>query len=387
MSHVDIAFIGGRGFRSRYGGVENAIREIVGELARLDTVSERGLRIAVCGVSDPVADGSYTCPENVKIISSPLWLYQKFGQYGLTCGGILALIFLHRPKVAVVFASGPCVFVPLLRLFGIQVVSSLRAVDSARDKWGRFNCWLLQAGEYCAWRFSSVFTVNSLEMIARYQRRRADVVFLPNGARPAIGGSKQTLHGLSLQSNEYFLFAARLDPVKRLHLLLEAHANLDESVRLPLVVAGGHCKSENYKASLSRYKGAKVIFLGHVSDRVLAPLMRHCRAFVLPSVLEGMSNSLLSAMATGRAVLASDIRANSDVLQHDDAVFKTDNMAALERGLARLAEDIDFADQLGRQLVERSRRNHSWEYTARMLYRQIEPYLDLAFIDNGAPSV
>jgi len=62
-------------------------------------------------------------------------------------------------------------------------------------------------------------------------------------------------------------------------------------------------------------------------------------------------------------------------------------MAALERGLARLAEDIDFADQLGRQLVERSRRNHSWEYTARMLYRQIEPYLDLAFIDNGAPSV
>ena len=57
----------------------------------------------------------------------------------------------------------------------------------------------------------------------------------------------------------------------------------------------------------------RVHFLGGVDDP--ADLLRAADAFVLPSVAEGMSNSLLEAMATSLPCLASAIGGNTDLLQ------------------------------------------------------------------------
>ena len=35
-------------------------------------------------------------------------------------------------------ASGPCVMIPLAKLFGLRCVASLHGFDSQRDKWGKF---------------------------------------------------------------------------------------------------------------------------------------------------------------------------------------------------------------------------------------------------------
>src|SRR5207302_10423800 len=56
----------------------------------------------------------------------------------------------------------------------------------------------------------------------------------------------------------------------------------------------------------------RVRFTGAVDD--VADALRATDVFVLPSVAEGMSNSLLEAMATGLPCLASDIGGNQDLL-------------------------------------------------------------------------
>lgn len=362
MSKVDMAFIGGRGLFSNYGGVENAIREIALE------VSKKSESIIVYGASNE-NENAFSLPQNLTRVDCPLWIYEKLGQHGLILFCVLHALFVGRPKVVYLFASGPCIFTPLLRLGGIKVITSLRAVDSARDKWGKVSQKILQMGEYCSWRFSNAFTVNSKEMVEIYTPKRGDVKFIPNGAKGIETKGEGRLNELGLTAHSYFLFAARLDPVKRLHILLEAHSKLPKETRPPLVVAGGHVKDKQYEQQLIDMAAPDVIFVGHISKKDLDPLMAHCRAFILPSVLEGMSNSILSAMAAGKPVLAADVPANSDLIAFRDALFTADDAVELQDKLAVLSTDNEFCATLGAKLKERAKTEYSWSTTSEKFYQ------------------
>ena len=251
MDKIDFAFIGGRGIYSNYGGVENATREITLELAK------KNLNIAVYGVEGE-NENTIKLPLNLRDICCPSWIYKKLGQHGLILYCVLHALFISRPKVVYVFASGPCAFTPLLRVGGLKVVTSLRAIDSARDKWGKISRNILRFGEYCSWRFSNSFTVNSKEMLAYYHESRNDVVFIPNGSKVEKSEFNQMPEEIGEQ--EFFLFAARFDPVKRLHLLLDAYSQLDSDNMPLLVIAGGNAKDHAYEARLKSFESNKVIF-------------------------------------------------------------------------------------------------------------------------------
>lgn len=360
-----IAMLGGRGFHSNYGGVENAVRQISRQI-----MTRSSTELIVYGTDESEVATSPHDSADVRCVYAPGAVYRMLGQHGATLVCVIHALAVLRPDVVLVFASGPNVFVPLFRLFGIPVVSSLRARDSARDKWGVASRQILRMGEYFAWRFANVFTANSEELIAFYKPRRPDARFIPNGCVAESDEPSSLMTSLGLTSEGYFLFAARFDPVKRLHLLLDAHSRLNESVRLPLVIAGGHSKSAQYLTQLKQYESDKVIFVGHLSAQELSPLMANCRAFLLPSVLEGMSNSLLSAMASGRAVLASDIRPNADVLLNDAALFKKDDVVSLQQGMQRLAMDAAFAQRLGEQLQQHAATTYSWQKTADLFFAE-----------------
>jgi|GEM_PF-4607853 len=367
---TDISFIGGRGVLSNYGGVENAIREITFELTK------RNLKIDVYGVSDMDIEGK-RLPVNLNAVAIPKWIYKKFGQHGYILFCVLTVISIKRPRVVILFASGPSIFTPLLRLGGIKVITSLRAIDSSRDKWGKISRTILKLGEYCAWKFSNRFTVNSQEMVRVFKPKRHDVVYVPNGSKKAVLNDPEMLHRWGVESGNYFLFAARFDPVKRLHKLLEAHALLDDKTRIPLVVAGGHSKDPEYEKKIKTLANSKVRFTGHLSQDELEPLMYHCRAFILPSVLEGMSNSLLSAMASEKAVVAADVPENRDVIVGElDALFIADDVDDLAAKLEKLATDSDYCQDLGKRLRNVAITHYDWGNTANLFYRQAEPYLN-----------
>ncbi|MEH6713884.1 MAG: glycosyltransferase family 4 protein [Paraglaciecola polaris] len=362
MSKVDMAFIGGRGLFSNYGGVENAIREIALE------VSKKNENIIVYGASNE-DENVFPLPRNLTRVVCPLWIYQKLGQHGLIVFCVLHALFVGRPKVVYLFASGPCIFTPLLRLGRLKVITSLRAVDSARDKWGKVSQKILQMGEYCSWRFANAFTVNSKEMVEIYAPRRNDVKFIPNGAKGIETKGEGRLSEYGLTSDRYLLFAARLDPVKRLHILLEAHSKLPAETRPMLVVAGGHVKDKLYEQQLIDMASPDVVFVGHISKLELDPLMAHCRAFILPSVLEGMSNSILSAMAAGKPVLAADVPANSDLVEYRDALFTADDCDELQTKLSVLSSNDEFCATLGAKLKERAKAEYSWSTTSEKFYQ------------------
>lgn len=354
---TDVSFIGGRGIFSNYGGVENAIREVAVRMVN------QGLTVDVYGITSK--ENKFQVPKGLTSITAPGFFYRRMGQYGQVLYAILQVIFIRRPKVVYIFASGPCIFTPILRICGIKVITSLRAIDSQRNKWGFVSRTILRIGEYFAWRFSNEFTVNSKEMYDYYYPKNKDINYIPNGATAAKLGDLQVLEDYELKAGEYYLFAARLDPVKRLDLLLKAYKQLPKELKYPLVVAGGHSKDEEYENYLSEIADENVCFIGHVPSETLDPLMRECRVFILPSVLEGMSNSLLTAMISEKPVLVANVRANSDVVENFDPVlFEPDNQQDLLEKLITLSSDDVLRLNVSSKMRAIASSNFTWDKTA-----------------------
>ena len=109
------------------------------------------------------------------------------------------------------------------------------------------------------------------------------------------------------------IFTGRLHPQKNLDVLIEAWPSVAASTGATLVLVG-HGPERERLAEKARTLGIedRVCFLGPIAD--VADALRSADLFVLPSVAEGMSNSLLEAMATGLPCVASDIGGNQDLL-------------------------------------------------------------------------
>ena len=105
----------------------------------------------------------------------------------------------------------------------------------------------------------------------------------------------------------------RLHPQKNLPLLLEAWRDVTRQVSANLILVGPGSDREPL-AALPAELGIidRVQFVGAVADP--ADHLRAADVFVLPSVAEGMSNSLLEAMATALPCVVSGIGGNSDLI-------------------------------------------------------------------------
>lgn len=367
-----VAFVGGRGYHSNHGGVENAVREIALRLAACP-----GLNVDVYGQGTAPWFETTTLAPGLTAVGAPEFCSRFDGNAVLALANCLYALLVRRPRVLLLFASGPSLLAILARLLRVKVIAALRAIDSQRDKWGWLSTRVLRLGEFSALQVADACTVNSLEMFRYYDGAARGLIYIPNGASAASAGSDAVLERLGLQPDGYLLFAARLDPVKRLHLLLQAHGRLPADCRLPLVVAGGHCTSAAYRQELEALSGTGVQFIGHVDGDTLDPLMRHCAVFVLPSILEGMSNSLLAAMHSGRCVLCADVTANCDVVQHEPAaLFKADDVNDLTQRLTDYCRHPERRRRCGQAMQQIVSQYFCWDSTA-------ERYRDLIFRTAG----
>ena len=109
------------------------------------------------------------------------------------------------------------------------------------------------------------------------------------------------------------MFTGRLHPQKNLPLLLEAWSEVASRHPASLILVG----PGNDRQPLTELAGSlgiadRVQFVGAVDDP--ADYLRAADVFVLPSVAEGMSNSLLEAMATALPCVVSGIGGNTDLI-------------------------------------------------------------------------
>jgi glycosyltransferase involved in cell wall biosynthesis len=101
-----------------------------------------------------------------------------------------------------------------------------------------------------------------------------------------------------------------------------------------------------------------------VDETTLEELYANCYAYVLPSEVEGMSLSLLDAMAFGACVVASDIPPNADVVADAGALFRTGDPSSLAQKLDELLANPAEAERLRGKARERMTSEFDWDKIA-----------------------
>ncbi len=181
----------------------------------------------------------------------------------------------------------------------------------------------------------------------------------------------------SLPTGPRVVFTGRLHPQKNLDVLIDAWPRVlsrqGQSAHLILIGRGG--ERERLEARVRALDLAEYVhFPGPIDDP--AEHLRAADVFVLPSVAEGMSNSLLEAMASGLPCLASSIGGNSDLLSTRDVGRLVDSVApeAWADAIVELLEDVEARRSLGaaaRRRVEAEFSLHAVVDRYERLYRDM----------------
>ncbi|MFP4057410.1 MAG: glycosyltransferase family 4 protein [Candidatus Brocadiia bacterium] len=196
------------------------------------------------------------------------------------------------------------------------------------------------------------------------QRIRA----IPNGVAippPDPSARERVRAELGLGDAPVLIVTSRLHPAKGHVHLLDALALLREQlggVRLLAVGDGGERPALEERAERLGL-GHSVLFTGFRTDVV--DLLRAADLFVLPSLLEGMPNTALEAMAVGLPVVASAVDGVPEVVVDGETglLVSPGDPHLLRDTIGRLLTEPQLAARMGRAGRERVRRHFALDRT------------------------
>lgn len=380
---MKIAMIGTRGIPPNYGGTETYVEQLTLQLAKHgDEILVYG---GALGNDQALLEKAASYPPNIRRIEIPSFAGKHSDNFIRSLLATLHVCFQREVEIVQFNNIGPAVFAFLPRLFGKKVVGAIRAMDSKREKWGFLARNLLRLCERLVVAFPHETTTNSKAIVDYYRENYgAEIHYTPNGAIiPTAPSAPCVIRKWGLDHKSYILFVARLVPEKGCHTLVEAFERLD-CPGMKLVVAGAGAYRDSYVDELQAHASDRILFVGHVTGPALDELYDNAFAFVLPSAIEGMSNSLLSAMAHGCPVVVSDIAENVAVVAEAPThtrlgvnpalVFKLGDASDLAAKLAILVNDPEEAARRGAALRAYAEASYSWESSSlqtREIYQRL----------------
>jgi sugar transferase (PEP-CTERM/EpsH1 system associated) len=172
---------------------------------------------------------------------------------------------------------------------------------------------------------------------------------------PAEGGSP-AISGCPFTPHEHWLVGTvgRMQAVKDQLMLARAFVQAVRAqpalqARLRLVMIGDGPLRAQAQRIVDEAGFAELCWMpGERSD--VADVMRGLSCFVLPSLAEGISNTILEAMGCALPVIATDVGGNAELVAHGETglIVPAADEAALTRALLQLATDPSQAAAMGR---------------------------------------
>jgi glycosyltransferase involved in cell wall biosynthesis len=211
------------------------------------------------------------------------------------------------------------------------------------------------------------------EIQAEYLRRltvpNSRIAVIPNGVdtekfSPGYSNIKRELNADLL-----FVYQGRLAPEKNVEALLKAwqKVQLPDSCKLA-IVGDGHLG-----ANLRSLYGncSNIIWLGFIAnEQRRIEILRGADVFILPSLVEGLSLSLLEAMSCGVACLATDVGADGEVLANGGGIALDSRKVSSQ--LCTLLPMLAAHPEISQILGKKARLRVLEKYTLRSNILQLE---------------
>jgi glycosyltransferase involved in cell wall biosynthesis len=192
---------------------------------------------------------------------------------------------------------------------------------------------------------------------------------IPNGV-----DTEKYSPGLSLIKEQFkakrlFVYLGRIAAEKNVEALLKAWKSLEMGQDSKLLIVGDGPLTTSLKPFYGEEWG--IIWLGFVADQQKRiDILRAADVFILPSLVEGLSLSLLEAMACGVACIATDAGADGEVIEDGaGVVLNTQGVTTQLKTLLPLFRDHQEITQL---LGEKARKRVLQRYTLSKNITQLE---------------
>ena len=197
-----------------------------------------------------------------------------------------------------------------MKNFSCKKILSIHGIYSKNiaQLYGKTTSNISKKYEKMALNLVDAITVNSKEGYNYYTEMGFNVVQIPNAIDLNLIPKKSTK-----QFENQMIFAGRLSKEKGIQILLEAATQLPDNYHL--LIAGSGPLEE--KVQNLADKKTNVHYLGYQSKQNLLSLIRGSDLLIQPSLEEGMSSTLLEAMACGTCILGSNIEGISEIVENN----------------------------------------------------------------------
>jgi len=189
---------------------------------------------------------------------------------------------------------------------------------------------------------------------AKYALPLESIVVIPNGVAETYFIGKKTREN----TVPHLLFVGRLAAQKNLSMLIEAVSQMQTSVFLDIVGEGE--LREDIEALIQKYELHNVKLHGKKTGKDLIEHYQSADIFVLPSLKEGVSLSMLEALAAGLPVVASDSPEMRPILDECGVLIEDPTATNYAKALDALLSNRDTMNHLSTLSVQKAR-SYSWE--------------------------
>lgn len=203
---------------------------------------------------------------------------------------------------------------------------------------------------FWAARFSDhliLISNNEYRLVTSHFKKSADlsnkIVIVKNGVL-----DKKSQYPDPPTDNKVFTFclASRVIKNKGIGEAIEAFNSLSrERDNIELHVYGDGADMDYFTAKASENKN--IIFHGHVDDSLTA--INTSNVYILPSYQEGFSIALLEATMLGKAIIASDVDSNSEIIEDtkNGLLIPAHDSGSLKTAMTTLLDNPTMAERLG----------------------------------------
>lgn len=371
-----IAIIGLRGVPDVIGGIESHCENLVPRLQRLLP----GTKLVIYARAPYVVRGK-TEYQGIEIVALPSMRRQRVEAFLHTFMALLHARFVRGIDMVHIHGIGPGFFTPFARLLGMAVVVTHHGQDYKRLGFNWAAKKVTRLGErfaaLLAHRVIAVSRLISEDLRQNYPSRADHIFHIPNGISSNWLASSESgkhsaeelalLSKIGVETGKYVLAVGRIDPGKGMDDLISAFEQASYDGQL--LIIGSALNDTRFSRRLVKKATDRIVFGGFHPHDAMHILYRHASLFVLPSLHEGLSISLLEALASDTPVLVSDIGANKALDLPATCYFPVGNVDALAKAL-----DRPYADFAAKDVFERERYN--WDIIAEQTASIYRPLLN-----------
>ena len=164
---------------------------------------------------------------------------------------------------------------------------------------------------------------------------------------------------LKIPDRKTIMYTGRLSPEKGVDFLVRSFARVKQSLNCQLIIIADG-PEKNYIVQVIDRSGVSdaVLMIPTVDD--VTPYLKAADLFILPSQFEGLSNSLLEAMACALPVISTRVGGSIDIIESgvNGLLVEYNNEDHLSQEISRVLGEPGLAASLGKHARETIERQH-----------------------------